>query len=124
MASELSAFDVLKNIGMHPKYKGFKCILDILRITCDNSECVYQMSRMVYPILTEKYGCTKSSIERNIRFAILRTWESGNAETLKEFFGAYVRGWVPTNAEFIAVVTMYLTSGDNSEYEQLTLPVF
>ncbi len=97
--------EVLRNIGMHPKYKGYAYILCILTMTQHYPAMVYNLSRELYPVVMDKYGVSMAGVERNIRFAIKRTWEEGNHCMLEGLFGAYETDWIPTNSEFIAVLT-------------------
>lgn len=59
----------------------------------------------------EKFGCTRSALDRNIRFAIERTWENGNQAQLQQLFGAFGTNWIPTNTEFISVLTDFMLHG-------------
>ena len=79
----------LRAIGMHPKYAGYGYSLAILRITHRHPEYIYRLPKMVYPRIMELFGCTRSALDRNIRFAIERTWENGNQALLSQLFGAF-----------------------------------
>ena len=70
----------LRAIGMHPKYAGYGYSLAILRITHRHPEYIYRLPKMVYPRIMELFGCTRSALDRNIRFAIERTWENGKPD--------------------------------------------
>lgn len=70
----------------------------------------------------ELFGCTRSALDRNIRFAIERTWENGNQTLLSQLFGAFGTNWTPTNIEFISVMTDFILYGsfeDPSSDEKL-----
>lgn len=108
----------LRAIGMHPKYAGYGYSLAILRIT----QYIYRLPKMVYPRIMELFGCTRSALDRNIRFAIERTWENGNQALLSQLFGAFGTNWTPTNIEFISVMTDFILHGsfeDPSSDEKL-----
>ena len=101
----------LRAIGMHPKYAGYGYSLAILRITHRHPEYIYRLPKMVYPRIMELFGCTRSALDRNIRFAIERTWENGNQALLSKLFG-----------EFISVMTDFILYGsfeDPSSDEKL-----
>lgn len=100
-----NAANLLRNVGMHPKYKGYAYMLLMLQKTQEQPEVMYNISGGLYPAVMERYGVSQAAVERCIRFAIRRTWESGNTDMLKELFGAYETGCVPTTGEFIAVMT-------------------
>lgn len=107
----------LRAIGMHPKYVGYGCSVEILKHTLAHPESVYRLKQAVYPHIMELFGCSRAALDRNIRFAISRTWESGNRQLLSRLFSASFHGnWIPTNTEFISVMTDYLLYGaENAE---------
>lgn len=112
----------LRAIGMHPKYAGYGYSLAILRITHRHPEYIYRLPKMVYPRIMELFGCTRSALDRNIRFAIERTWENGNQALLSQLFGAFGTNWTPMNIEFISVMTDFILHGsfeDPSSDEKL-----
>lgn len=112
----------LRAIGMHPKYAGYGYSLAILRITHRHPEYIYRLPKMVYPRIMELFGCTRSALDRNIRFAIERTWENGNQALLSKLFGAFGTNWTPTYIEFISVMTDFILYGsfeDPSSDEKL-----
>lgn len=91
-----------------------------LHIVIRNTFIVYP--KMVYPRIMELFGCTRSALDRNIRFAIERTWENGNQTLLSQLFGAFGTNWTPTNIEFISVMTDFILYGsfeDPSSDEKL-----
>ena len=77
---------------------------------------------IVYPKWSIQELCTRSALDRNIRFAIERTWENGNQALLSQLFGAFGTNWTPTNIEFISVMTDFILHGsfeDPSSDEKL-----
>ncbi|MEG1547705.1 MAG: sporulation initiation factor Spo0A C-terminal domain-containing protein [Clostridia bacterium] len=118
---ESEAADVLRAIGMHPKYRGYAYMMRILRITRDYPERVYCASGELYPIVANEFGVSIASVERNVRFAIKRTWECGKKVELKRLFQVYDTDYVPTNCEFIAVITECLYHKRFDTMLQLTL---
>lgn len=100
-----NAANLLRTVGMHPKYKGYAYILLMLQKTQVEPETMYNISSGLYPLVMERYGVSQAAVERCIRFAIRRTWEIGNVEMLEELFSAYETGCIPTTSEFIAVMT-------------------
>ncbi|MBE5784680.1 MAG: hypothetical protein E7330_02660 [Clostridiales bacterium] len=105
----------LRAIGMHPKYVGYGCSHEILKYTLSHPEAVYRLPQTVYPRIMELFGCSRAALDRNIRFAIARTWESGNRQLLGTLFSSAFHGdWVPTNTEFISVMTDYLLYGTDA----------
>ena len=101
----------LRAIGMHPKYTGYGYGIAILEITQKSPEQVYRLNRGVYPRIMEQFGCTRAALDRNLRFAIERTWENGNQAMLSRLFGSFGTNWIPTNTEFIRVMTDFILHG-------------
>ena len=97
--------------GMQPgKYKGYAYVLCILEKTGMEPERLYGSAGEMYRLVEEKFGIKRAAMERCIRFAIQRTWDTGN-DKLKELFGAYDVCCMPTITEFLAVMTEGLCCG-------------
>ncbi|HWR18371.1 MAG TPA: sporulation initiation factor Spo0A C-terminal domain-containing protein [Clostridia bacterium] len=97
--------NVLRAIGMPPKYKGYAYVQYILMLTQQRQEYMYHLTTQLYPRVAQHFDVTQVSVERNIRFAIRRTWDSGNKTELRRLFCVYDVRWIPTNSEFISVLT-------------------
>ena len=121
MYEKRSAANMLRAVGMHPKYKGYAYVLCILEKTGMEPERLYgsgegMFHRLygsageMYRLVEEKFGIKRAAMERCIRFAIQRTWDTGN-DKLKELFGAYDVCCMPTITEFLAVMTEGLCCG-------------
>ena len=102
---KVSYAKLLRSLGMLPKYRGYAYLLYIFKMTTEHPEYIYQLSKTVYPLVMENFKIGKTSVERNIRFAIKRAWESGDKDELDRWFGKRRDGWPPTNAEFISTLT-------------------
>lgn len=97
--------DVLHEIGMQPKYKGYAYLLFLLQQTEEHPEMMYDLSRGLYLVAMRHFMITRNNLERNMRFAIRRTWEDGNKAAIRRIFGAYDMHDVPTVAEAITILT-------------------
>ena len=97
--------DVLRELGMQPKYKGYAYLLFILQQTEAKPELMYSLSNELYPMVLAHFDIPKQNLERNIRFAIKRTWESGNKAAIRRLFGAYSVQDAPSVTEFITILT-------------------
>ena len=115
--SQIVIADILRSLGMHPKYKGYTYILFILQLTQLHPTYIYSMNEILYKTTAQEFGVSVVSVERNIRFVIKRTWEFGNAAELMRLFDVYDAKYAPTNGEFIAVLTECLIS------ERFSVPV-
>ena len=108
MYEKRNAANMLRAVGMHPKYKAY--VLCILEKTGMEPERLYGSAGEMYRLVEEKFGIKRAAMERCIRFAIQRTWDTGN-DKLKELFGAYDVCCMPTITEFLAVMTEGLCCG-------------
>ena len=65
----------------------------------------------IYAKIAEENGTTASKVERNIRNLIEVTWINGNVNAINEIFGYTVspKKGKPTNSEFIAVITAFVS---------------
>ncbi|MEA5059629.1 MAG: sporulation initiation factor Spo0A C-terminal domain-containing protein [Candidatus Pelethousia sp.] len=97
--------DVLHEIGMQPKYKGYAYLLFMLQQTERRPEMMYNLSHGLYMMTMRHFMITRNNMERNIRFAIRRTWEDGNQAAIRRIFGAYDMQDVPSVAEFLTILT-------------------
>ena len=102
---------LLQKVGMHPRYKGYAYVYLILTLIEEHPEYLYNMRSFVYPKLEERFKCTQAGIERNIRFAVQRTFERGDRQMLLRLFHDNVNEWPPTNTEFIAILSQCLLYG-------------
>ena len=78
MYEKRSAANMLRAVGMHPKYKGYAYVLCILEKTGMEPERLYGSAGEMYRLVEEKFGIKRAAMERCIRFAIQRTWDTGN----------------------------------------------
>ncbi len=107
METEMYAAELLRAIGMSPKYKGYVYLLYILSLTIEDATRMHNVSTRLYVPVCEKYQLEPYIVERNIRFAIRRTWEAQNSEKMRSLFMSYDIDYIPTNREFICIMTDY-----------------
>ena len=95
---------LLRTIGMSPKYRGYVYILYILTLVMEDPSRTQNISALLYSLVCDRYSVAPNIVERNIRFAIKRTWENENNERIHKLFSNYGIDYVPTNREFICVM--------------------
>lgn len=105
MYNKVYPADVLREVGMLPKYKGYAYLLFMLQQTENSPEMMYDLCRGLYPMTMRHFLITRNNMERNIRFAISRTWQHGNQTAIRRIFGAYDMQDVPSVTEFITILT-------------------
>lgn len=116
-----NAASLLRAIGMLPKYKGYWFLLYILEIAVEDPLAAHNISARLYPRVCNRFGVSCAQVERNIRFAIRRTWETDATGYMHALFRNYSITYVPTNSEFIAVMTECLIFGRRENAVQISL---
>lgn len=99
---------LLKELGVPVNIKGYRYICNA--VVCLSKEKEMKISLGLYPKVAKEFGTTGSRVERAIRHAVERTFETGSYEMLDEIFGETVRnnkGKV-TNSEFLYTCVEYL----------------
>lgn len=99
---------LLKEMGVPVNIKGYRYICNA--VVCLSKEKEMKISLGLYPKVAKEFGTTGSRVERAIRHAVERTFETGSYEVLDKIFGETVRnnkGKV-TNSEFLYTCVEYL----------------
>lgn len=99
---------LLKEMRVPVNIKGYRYICNA--VVCLSKEKEMKISLGLYPKVAKEFGTTGSRVERAIRHAVERTFETGSYEVLDEIFGETVRnnkGKV-TNSEFLYTCVEYL----------------
>ena len=93
--------ELLSLLGMSPKGKGYYFV----RCAVENILTYpYQPKILtIYRFVAKNYSTNVPCVERNIRYAIERTWECGNLKNIYLIFGYTVspEKGKPTNSEFL-----------------------
>ncbi len=102
--NELS--NILIDIGIIPKVRGYSYLRYAVGIAVYRSELSYSVTKTLYPCVAKYYGTTAISVERAIRHAIETSFNNGKIGKLNEIFGMniYGAGEKPTNSELIALL--------------------
>lgn len=92
---------LLVNCGFNPKHKGFLYIRDasIMTLMDINAE---SLTKDIYPSIASRYNVSDESVERAIRHAVLKVWESNRLEHLSQFGLQYKFNDKPTNSIIIS----------------------
>ena len=94
------------NVGIPPHIKGYSFLREGVKMAVDNPEIINNITKQLYPRISEKYKTTPSKVERAIRHAIEVAWNRGRIDNINNILGvrAYIGADKPTNGEFIALV--------------------
>ena len=104
MKSKSYASELLRAVGMSPKYKGYAYVLHMLDLAVEDISRTQNMSLRLYALTCEHYHVSPITVERNARFAIRRTWEADHSRRMHRLFEEYGIFYAPTNREFICVL--------------------
>jgi hypothetical protein len=109
-----SAVNFLREIGVPTIYNGYYYIMEASVILVKEIEKRPNVTSL-YEGVSEKYDNTAASVERGIKFAILKTWETENHDKRNSMLSGYInkKKEMPTNMQFIRAVADYLTANIN-----------
>jgi len=97
---ELNRF--MLDFGFSAKHMGFVFLRECLKIVVKEGHLYSFLTKHIYPAIAEKYQTSVQCVERNIRSAIERAWESSTSDKLNIIFGNIKKR--PTNREIIAIL--------------------
>lgn len=97
---------ILHEVGVPAHIKGYIYLREAIKLVIDDVELLGGITKILYPMIAEKYNTTPSRVERAIRHAIEVAWNRGRVETIDKIFGYTIdqNKGKPTNSEFIAMV--------------------
>lgn len=101
----------LDQIGASHSLKGYTYTIRAIEKCLDDRDALRSVMKEIYAKIAEENGTTASKVERNIRNLIEVTWINGNVNAINEIFGYTVspKKGKPTNSEFIAVITDFVS---------------
>lgn len=101
----------LDQIGASHSLKGYTYTIRAIEKCLDDRDSLRCVMKEIYAKIAEENGTTASKVERNIRNLIEVTWINGNVNAINEIFGYTVspKKGKPTNSEFIAVITDFVS---------------
>ncbi|MBQ9374856.1 MAG: sporulation initiation factor Spo0A C-terminal domain-containing protein [Ruminococcus sp.] len=96
----------LHKLCVTPNYNGYMYLREAIKMAVLEPLNSRGFSTKIYPDIAYRYGVTPASIERNIRTAIIKSWEKASMPDKIEMFGAFSSNskWHPTNSEFILII--------------------
>lgn len=93
----------LLHMGVNPALLGFKYLRDGISMALETPECLNSITRELYPKIGEGYKVSGARVERGMRHAIERAFDTAN-DSILSYFGPLMdpnKGKV-TNATFVA----------------------
>ena len=101
----------LDQIGASHSLKGYTYTIRAIEKCLDDRDALRCVMKEIYAKIAEENGTTASKVERNIRNLIEVTWINGNTNAINKIFGhtVSVEKGKPTNSEFIALITDFVS---------------
>lgn len=98
--------EILCNLGIPTNLLGYEYLRFAIRIALIDRECLYGITKILYPTVAKEYKTSSSRVERAIRHAIEVAFNRGDIEVFKKFFGNTINPDTgkPTNSEFISKI--------------------
>lgn len=97
---------VLLDIGVDPSVKGYNYLRTAIELAYNKREYLEAITKDLYPSIAEVYATTPQRVERSIRHAIEKAFNSVDNEVIYQYFGNVINpntGKV-TNSTFIATI--------------------
>lgn len=78
---------ILRKIGAKPALLGYKYTIEALKITLEDDNAIYALTKHIYPSIAKKFNVTSHSVERAIRHLSQSIFTSMNSNIKRELFG-------------------------------------
>ncbi|TWH48953.1 sporulation transcription factor Spo0A [Sporomusa sp. KB1] len=103
---DVEVTNIIREIGIPAHIKGYQYLRDAIMMIVAEVELLGAVTKVLYPMIAEKYSTTPSRVERAIRHAIEVAWNRGNIEMINKIFGYTIKldKGKPTNSEFMAMI--------------------
>ncbi|MEN6412545.1 MAG: sporulation transcription factor Spo0A [Veillonellales bacterium] len=103
---DVEVTNIIREIGIPAHIKGYQYLRDAILMIIAEIELLGAVTKVLYPMIAEKYSTTPSRVERAIRHAIEVAWSRGNMEMINRIFGYTIKleKGKPTNSEFMAMI--------------------
>jgi two-component system response regulator (stage 0 sporulation protein A) len=103
---DVEVTNIIREIGIPAHIKGYQYLRDAIMMIINDIELLGAVTKVLYPIIADKYSTTPSRVERAIRHAIEVAWSRGNIDMINKLFGYTIKleKGKPTNSEFMAMI--------------------
>ena len=103
---------LLESLGAGRNYAGFYQTARAILLILEDESRLSSVTKNVFEVIAEEYGCSRQAVERNIRTVIRRVWLV-NPRFLSSI-SHYPLTTAPTIVEFLDIVSLYLLYSDSS----------
>ncbi|MGN1132878.1 MAG: sporulation initiation factor Spo0A C-terminal domain-containing protein, partial [Oscillospiraceae bacterium] len=97
---------LLNELCVTANYNGYLYLREAIKMVSAHPVTARGFSTNIYPHIADKFNVKTTSVERNIRTAISRSWDKAQTETKVNTFGVFAANdkWRPTNSEYILIL--------------------
>ena len=101
---------LMHTLGMPAHVLGYEYAREAILIALGNKDILREMTKGLYPAVSQRFNTTPSRVERAIRHAVELAWDRGDVDTIQKFFGFTVsaKKGKPTNSEFLSALVDHL----------------
>lgn len=105
--------EALMAYGVPSHLSGYRYLQSAVRRTMEDRSVLRGITKILYPDVAREYNTTAHCVERSIRSAVLKGWESGQPEKRRRYFGPLFeeQETAPSNARFISDLVEFLQMG-------------
>ena len=97
---ESDVCDVIIAAGVPVNSRGYWYIREAVLMALEDREMLLYVTKDLYPKIATRYNTTPGSVERAIRSAVCRSWDTGNISCKLRF----MCDGRPTNTQFVTYV--------------------
>lgn len=103
---DIEVTNIIRELGIPAHIKGYQYLRDAILYIVNDMELLGSVTKVLYPLIAQRYSTTPSRVERAIRHAIEVAWSRGNIDLIHRIFGytINVEKGKPTNSEFMAMI--------------------
>lgn len=107
--------EILCDLGIPTNLLGYEYLRFAISIALIDRECLYGITKILYPTVAKEFKTSSSRVERAIRHAIEVACNRGDIEVFRKFFGNTINPDTgkPTNSEFISKIVDRLKINDS-----------
>ena len=97
---------LLRLLGIGANYSGQRITAAAVTLSIQEPERLLHVTKELYPLVAEQFGCTWQAVERSIRSSANRAW-ARNPQFLASL-ARYPMSQAPTASEFIDILFSYI----------------
>ena len=107
--------EILCDLGIPTNLLGYEYLRFAISIALTDRQCLYGITKILYPTVAKEFKTSSSRVERAIRHAIEVASIRGDIDVFRKFFGNTINPDTgkPTNSEFISKIVDRLKMDDS-----------